>query len=278
MPEHTETRLLAPSNGRGLSIPSVPVTWDFEESVSRVRQVVYRWKNLTAELAEELYIAREALSTGGRSRNGEHTWNEYCVAVGVTRQTANGWLRRWFPESGKNIPLLESTAVPAGLFACIVIDPPWAYGSRAFDASHRARNPYSAMAVEDIKALTIPSADDCVLWLWTTNAFMHEAYHVLEEWGFTPKTILTWAKDRMGLGDWLRGQTEHCVMAVKGSPRVHLTNQTTILHGPMREHSRKPDEFFELVEALCDGPRLEMFARQRRENWEVHGNEPDKFA
>ena len=172
------------------------------------------------------------------------------------------------------IPVIS---VPVGQFATIVVDPPWPYGSRAEDETHRARNPYPDLPLDDMARLEIPAADDCILWLWTTNAFMHDAYHILEAWGFEPKTILTWGKDRMGLGDWLRGQTEHCILAVKGSPKVTLTNQTTLLCGPMREHSRKPDEFYALVEVLCPEPRLEMFARQTRDGWESHGNEIDKF-
>jgi N6-adenosine-specific RNA methylase IME4 len=139
-----------------------------------------------------------------------------------------------------------------GPYRVIVADPPWAYEKRQEDPSHRGVLPYTSMSIEQIcaeasKVLAI-AHDDCLLWLWTTNHHMREAFEVLDAWGFQQKTILTWAKDKMGLGDWLRGQTEHCLMAVRGSPIVHLTNQTTVLHGPMREHSRKPDEFYALVE------------------------------
>src|SRR5262245_65934682 len=96
---------------------------------------------------------------------------------------------------------------------------------------------------------------------------MRDAFRVLDAWGFVEKTIVTWVKDRMGTGDWLRGQTEHCILAVRGKPIVTLTNQTTVLHGPLREHSRKPDEFFALVEKLCPGTKLEMFCRRSREGW-----------
>ena len=119
--------------------------------------------------------------------------------------------------------------------------------------------------------------DDWILWLWTTNAYMREAYQVADAWGFQVKTILTWAKDRMGTGDWLRGQTEHCLMAVKGKPVVTLTNQTTVIHGPLREHSRKPDEFFQLVNTLCPGEKAELFAREAREGWTVYGNQLHTF-
>jgi N6-adenosine-specific RNA methylase IME4 len=88
------------------------------------------------------------------------------------------------------------------------------------------------------------------VWLWTTNAFMEEAHQIARSWGFTVKTILTWVKDRMGCGDWLRGQIEHCLLCVRGTP-ITLTSQTTALVAPVREHSRKPDAFYTLVETLC---------------------------
>ncbi len=168
---------------------------------------------------------------------------------------------------------------PSGRFDVIAIDPPWQYEKRAEDATHRGRNPYPDMSIEAIKALPVAerAETNCVLWLWTTNAFMREAYACLETWGFTPKTILTWVKDRMGTGDWLRGKTEHCLMAVRGTPIVLLTNQTTALQAPLREHSRKPDEFFQLVESLCPGVRLEMFAREKRDGWQAWGAEVDNF-
>jgi len=167
-----------------------------------------------------------------------------------------------------------------GPYRVIAIDPPWTYTKRAEDTTHRGRLPYPEMGDEAILSLPVSELahDDCVLWLWTTNAHIHLAFHCLERWGFTHKTILTWVKDRMGVGDWLRGQTEHCLMAVKGRPTTTLTNQTTALHGPMREHSRKPDEFFALVDKLCPGSKLEMFAREARPGWHAWGAETDKFS
>ena len=180
-------------------------------------------------------------------------------------------------EKRKAIEQIEKLEPPSGLYEVIVADPPWGYEKRAEDMTHRGRCPYPTMTVDEIKALEIPAAENCVLWLWTTNAFMHDAYHVLETWGFVPKTILTWVKDKIGLGDWLRGQTEHCILAVKGKPVVTLTNQSTVIYGPLREHSRKPDEFYELVESLCRGRKLELFARQTRPGWSVYGAETGKF-
>lgn len=180
-------------------------------------------------------------------------------------------------EKRKAVEQIEKLEPPSGLYEVIVADPPWSYEKRAEDMTHRGRCPYPTMTVDEIKALEIPAAENCVLWLWTTNAFIHDAYHVLEAWGFVPKTILTWVKDKIGLGDWLRGQTEHCILAVKGKPVVTLTNQSTVIYGPLREHSRKPDEFYELVESLCPGRKLELFARQTRPGWSAYGAETGKF-
>ena len=139
------------------------------------------------------------------------------------------------------------------------------------------------MSIDAIRALPVASLahDDAILWLWTTNSHLREAFTVLNAWGFRHKTILTWAKDRIGTGDWLRGQTEHCLLAVRGRPVVTLTSQSTLLEAPMREHSRKPDEFYALVESLCPAPmggRLELFARQARPGWIAFGSEPEHFA
>jgi N6-adenosine-specific RNA methylase IME4 len=110
---------------------------------------------------------------------------------------------------------------------------------------------------------------------------MRHAFDIVEAWGFTQKTILTWVKDRMGIGDWLRGQTEHCIMAVRGHLTTTPTNQTTVIHAPRREHSRKPEEFYALVEDLCPaaaGGRLDLFQRRPREGWQGHGNELQRFS
>ena len=142
---------------------------------------------------------------------------------------------------------------PKGTYNVIVIDPPWPYGTKYDPQGRRIAAPYPEMGLEELSKLELPAAEDCVLWLWTTNAFMHDAYHLLETWGFEPKTILTWVKPRMGIGDWLRGKTEHCILAVKGSPRINLTNQTTVLHAEAEGHSAKPDGFYALVDSLCFG-------------------------
>ncbi len=135
------------------------------------------------------------------------------------------------------------------------------------------------MTIPEICELPVArlAQDNCVLWLWTTNAFMRQAYTCLDAWGFQDKTILTWDKELLGLGDWLRNVTEHCILGVRGKPVVSLTNQTTIVREPRGKHSRKPEAFYRLVESLCPGSKLEMFSRTNRDGWVAWGAEAGKF-
>jgi N6-adenosine-specific RNA methylase IME4 len=178
------------------------------------------------------------------------------------------------------VEAVTTMQLPKGTYHVLVSDPPWPYAKRMEDTTHRGTIPYPSMTIQEIAELPVQKLahTDCILWLWTTNAFMAEAYQVAQAWGFTVKTILTWDKQRMGLGDWLRGQTEHCLLAVRGKPVVALRNQTTLLHGTAREHSRKPEEFYALVESLCPGSKCELFARNRRPGWNSYGAEVEMFA
>jgi N6-adenosine-specific RNA methylase IME4 len=166
----------------------------------------------------------------------------------------------------------------SGPYRVIVADPPWPYEAHKADPSHRATHPYPQMSLAEICAKGVQvraiAHPDCILWLWVTNHHMREGFAVLDAWGFEHKTVLTWVKDRFGYGDWLRGQTEHCLMAVRGKPTVHLINQSTRLHGPVRANSQKPDEFYKLIEGLCPASRYaELFARTKRDRWDAHGDE-----
>jgi len=162
--------------------------------------------------------------------------------------------------------------LPTGPFQVIVADPPWQYDSGS-------SLPYPTMPIEDIRALPVREIADenAILWLWTTNAHLPVAFSVVEAWGFEYKTLLTWAKDRMGTGEWLRGQTEHCLLAARGKPVFLHGNHGTALSAARREHSRKPEEFFALVEATCPGAKLELFSREPREGWKAFGNDLERF-
>jgi N6-adenosine-specific RNA methylase IME4/ParB-like chromosome segregation protein Spo0J len=189
----------------------------------------------------------------------------------------NGVYRRLKVAKQAEIIRAELPPLPnRGPYRVIVVDPPWPYEKRVDDPSHRAVLPYPPLSIEQICAVDVAGIahEDCILWLWTTNSHMRASYAVLDAWGFQSKTILTWAKDRMGTGDWLRGQTEHCHFAVRGNPTVTLTNQTTLLRAAVRAHSEKPEEFYKLVETLCPASRYAyLFSRSNREKWDCHGDE-----
>jgi N6-adenosine-specific RNA methylase IME4 len=163
-----------------------------------------------------------------------------------------------------------------GPYRVVIADPPWPYEKRDDDPTHRGVLPYTTMSIDDICLTNVRSiaAPDCVLWLWVTNHHMREAFEVLDAWGFQQKTILTWVKDKMGMGDWLRGKSEHCLLAVRGRPIIEIKSHTTILHGKVRKHSQKPEEFYDMVESHSPAPRYaELWSRHKRRNWDGHGDE-----
>lgn len=166
----------------------------------------------------------------------------------------------------------ELTTSPAlSTYPAIVVDPPWSYSNKATRGA--AEDHYSTMSLEDIKAMQIPSADDCHLYLWVTNAFIREGFDVLGAWGFTYKTCLTWVKPQLGLGNYFRNATEHVLFAIKGSLPTLRKDVPTWFQAKRRRHSAKPELFYDIVERSSPGPYLEMFARRRRFNWDVWGDE-----
>jgi N6-adenosine-specific RNA methylase IME4/ParB-like chromosome segregation protein Spo0J len=174
----------------------------------------------------------------------------------------------------RQLRAIERYTPPAGKFGVIVVDPPWPYECRTDDVTHMGTIPYPSMSIDEIRALKLPADDNCAVWLWSTNAFLPDAFRVLEVWGLTHKTVLTWVKSRPGIGNWLRGQTEHCILAVRGRPVVRLKSQSTVLQAPATEHSKKPAAFYRLVEGLCASTaRLELFARTKRPGWACSGAE-----
>jgi len=250
------------------------------------------------ELAKERQGTRTDLTDGNIEQNFARSLEVFAEKIGSNKETVRQalWLidnapkeeleplrndekaisnlyketKRWqtiddLKEKAKHLPRIE------GKYNVIVVDPPWAYGTTYDPQGRRCASPYPEMSIEELKQLEIPCTEDCVLWLWTTNAFMHDAFHLLEAWDFGPKTILTWVKNAIGLGNWLRGQTEHCILAVKGKPIIDLTNQATVLFAESKEHSKKPVEFYKLVDSLCYGSKLDFFGREKHEGWEIYG-------
>lgn len=178
----------------------------------------------------------------------------------------------------------ENLIQPDKKYHVIVIDPPWAYdekggfSSNEYDAtSNRGAVDYPTMTVNQISKIDLPCAEDCVLFLWTTHAFLRDSFNLLDTWGFQYKATLVWDKVKMGLGRTVRMQVEFCLLAVKGKPIINGGGERDIITEPRREHSRKPEAFYQLVERMCIGNKLDFFSRQARDNWEHYGAETNQF-
>lgn len=174
----------------------------------------------------------------------------------------------------------SSVEVPEGRFSVITADPPWRYGNAVTRGS--AEDHYPTMSLEDICALSSRvegwAADNCHLYLWTTNGFLREAFEVVDAWGFTYKTCLTWVKPQIGMGNYFRVSTEHVLFGVKGNLPVQDRTLSNWFESPRGRHSAKPEMFYTLVQKASPGPYLEMFARVdgrlfRRDGWKFWGNE-----
>lgn len=159
-------------------------------------------------------------------------------------------------------------------YGVIVIDPPWKNILEYDPNGARGAADYPQMENEEIAKIKIPSEDNCVLFLWTIDYYLHDALHIIDRWGFDRKTTLIWVKDKFGLGRFLRNQHEYCFVCIKGKPMFSGESTSTILNAPRGKHSEKPNEFYTLVEKICPDPRrLDYFARKKRNGWDVYGDE-----
>jgi N6-adenosine-specific RNA methylase IME4 len=167
---------------------------------------------------------------------------------------------------------------PDKKYQIIYADPPWKYKRNGKFCAGRY---YNTMTTEEICLIPVNTISDnnCLLFLWTTNSFLHDAFHVIESWGFNYKTCITWKKHHFGLGYWAWGQTEHCLLAAKGKfPRFKPPLLSTIFEHNKTKHSKKPDEFRNIVSKFPHKNKIELFARPIDDlfvyqGWDVWGNE-----
>ena len=167
---------------------------------------------------------------------------------------------------------MTDSQTTAKRYKTIVADPPWDIQQRGDLGAGRH---YPLMSIDEIKALPVASlaAEDAHLWLWTTNAALEQAYTVVREWGFEARSLLTWFKPYMGLGNYLRNCTEQLIFATRGKAPILVKNQPNWLFAIRQEHSRKPEELYEIIERCSPEKRVELFARRKRPGWDSWGNE-----
>lgn len=194
---------------------------------------------------------------------------------------------------------------PHRKFAAILADPPWHFRARTalqadnWTSRRDAEKHYAVMGVDEIKALPVRSvaAKDAHLFLWTTGPCLPRAFEVIEAWGFQYSAVaFTWVKLKrshqpaqlrvlplcdgdlhVGLGLTTRKNCEFVLLGRRGNAHRNAKDVREVILAPVREHSRKPDDIYARIEAYCDGPYLDLFARQRRAGWTAWGNEVDRF-
>ena len=174
-------------------------------------------------------------------------------------------------------------------FRTILADPPWQFQNRTgkMAPEHKRLNRYGTMQLDDIVNLPVQTlADDTAhLYLWVPNALLPDGLRVMQAWGFQYKSNVVWHKirkdggpDGRGVGFYFRNVTELVLFGVRGKNARTLApgrRQVNFLATQKREHSRKPDEMYDVIESCSPGPYLELFSRGTRPNWSVWGNQAD---
>jgi N6-adenosine-specific RNA methylase IME4 len=175
-------------------------------------------------------------------------------------------------------------------FATILADPPWRFTNRTgkMAPEHRRLSRYGTLTLSEIADLPVAAiaAETAHLYLWVPNALLAEGLAVMAAWGFTYKSNIVWHKirkdggsDGRGVGFYFRNVTEMVLFGVRGKSARTLApgrRQVNLIASRKREHSRKPDELYPIIEACSRGPYLELFARGVRADWSMWGNEADK--
>lgn len=182
-----------------------------------------------------------------------------------------------------------------GHYRVIYADPPWTFATYSRKGKGRsAEAHYECMSLAEIAALPVRdwAAPDAVLLMWATDPLLDRALEVIQAWGFTYKTVaFYWAKLHRGrspsglgeddfftgLGFWTRANPEPCLLATRGRPKRRSAAVRKLLLAPRREHSRKPEEAYERIEQLLEGPYLELFARSTRSGWDGWGAQAELF-
>ncbi len=175
-------------------------------------------------------------------------------------------------------------------YKTVLADPPWRFNNRTGKVApeHKRLNRYDTLSLEEIKDIPVQSVSDnnSHLYLWVPNALLLEGLEVMKAWGFTYKTNLIWHKvrkdggpDGRGVGFYFRNTTEIILFGIRGSQRTLQPgrSQVNIIRTQKQEHSRKPDGVYDIIENCSPGPYLELFARGKREGWDVFGNQSEEY-
>jgi N6-adenosine-specific RNA methylase IME4 len=196
------------------------------------------------------------------------------VAISRATSSAN---RQDRVEQVQKLSVNNSELKTDKLYPVIYADPPWRY-EHSISNSREIENQYPTMELDDICALPVGdiAARDAILFIWATSPKLTESLRVVEAWGFNYRTNMVWVKDKIGMGYYARQRHELLLIATRGElPTPEPANRPdSVMEFPRTEHSKKPFEVYEIIEKMYpEYSKLELFARERRDNWEVWGNE-----
>jgi len=257
-----------------------------ERSVARAREVIDRG---ATELVQAVERGRVSVSAAADIATQPIEEQREIVARGereILRAAQDIRARKAEIRRAERIERLAATCNQSAPFpsdrryAVLYADPPWHFEvyNEESGIERAAGNHYPTMSLEDICALPVLSlaTPAAALFMWTTVPHLRESFQVLDAWGFEYKTNIVWVKDKIGLGYFVRNQHELLLIATRGDMPTPLSanRPSSVITAPRREHSRKPDEAYALIERMYpELPRIELFARQTRPGWARWGNE-----
>lgn len=253
-----------------------------EATVQRARQVS---EDGIAELSDAVWSGAASVSAAALVAELPQDEQREIVAKGeVEILAAAKQIRQRKAEENaqrnaeKKAQILE---LPRDKYRCIVIDPPWEMAKIERDERpNQVGLDYPTMSEADLMAFPLPdfAAADCHLYLWTTHKHLPIALRLAEHWGFRYQCLMTWVKNvGMTPFSWMYS-TEHVLFCRRGNLPLERLGLRLDVAAKVREHSRKPDEFYERVAEASPGPRIDIFSREPHEGFEAWGNEVDKFA
>lgn len=255
------------STSRGVAADLLNVA---ERSVTDARKVIDKG---TPELAAAVERGEVAVSAAAQLVDKPADVQRAIVASVQSGEAKNvrHAIQKMNAEDRRVVTLDESVR---GHFPVIYADPPWEYSNTGLGGN--VADKYPTMSTDDICGMRVAdkSTSNAVLFLWATNPLLEDALRVVKAWGFEYKTNFAWTKTTQTTGFYCYGRHELLLVCVRGSalPKPDSLVASHV-HAASGEHSRKPDEFYALIERMYDGPYLELFARRTREGWTAFGNE-----
>lgn len=249
------------SKSEGVSVPSLPDLGIDHKLSSRSQKV--------GGIAEQAF---EAVVANVRQRIADKSGRVSLDVTSVDKKEKRAARERDLAA--------KQAALPSKKYGVVYADPEWQFDvySRDSGMDRAADNHYPTSTTEAICARPVGdiAADDCVLFLWATVPMLPDALQVMSAWGFTYKSHCIWAKDRIGTGYWFRNQHELLLVGTKGNiPAPAMGTQIpSLLDAPVRKHSQKPAEAYEMIEAYFPNlPKIELNARAARDGWDAWGYE-----